>query len=117
MAASYEPPLGVIRLTITTTASTGIIYWPLTTSTGSVGLGDEPLEMLQSAEELRQTQLAAWSREAILAATRVLRTDDVDRTGVLPQRPRSEASESLHARPRFKRRVCAGSSRYRVLRA
>lgn len=108
--------MGQIWVTVTSTASTGIIYLPISNNTGTAGLG-VPVEMLQSAEELRQTQLAAWSREAILEATKVLRKDDVDPTGLVPYRPRREAAESLHERPKFRGRVCAGSSRYRVMRA
>lgn len=66
---------------------------------------------------LRQRQLLAWTREAIQAAREALRATDDDPSGLLARRPRREASRRLHAQPRFRGRICSGSSRYRVMRS
>lgn len=95
-----------------TTASTGIIRITLSAISSGTNIPPPPEP---TAEELRLRQLYAWTREAIQEARETLRTTDDDPSGVLPHRPRSEPSVSLHEVPRFRRRICAGSSRYRVM--
>lgn len=94
------------------TATTGTIYFPLT------GYADNtwPILPTLTAEELRQRQLLLWTQEAIQEACEKLRVSPVDPSGVLHYRPRREPSKRLHDQPKFRRRICAGSSRYRVMR-
>lgn len=95
-----------------TTATSGVVTITFSVTSTGTNLSPPPEP---SAEELRRWQLRQWTLAALLAARLALRTGHDDPTGVLPRRPRRKATERLHERPRIRGRVCAGSSRYRVL--
>jgi hypothetical protein len=66
-------------------------------------------------KRVRQQQLFMWTQQAIQEARKTLRRPGDDPSGLLPLRPRSEASKRLYDRPKFRGRICSGSNRYRVL--
>lgn len=97
-----------------TTATSTTVVIRITTG---IATGSNTIFIQQPPDpkEARRRLLFALTQEAIQEARETLRKVDDDPSGLLPRRPRGKAYERLHVRPRSKGRVCAGSSRYRVL--
>ncbi len=96
---------GVTSTTITITFPVGSI--------GSMISYFPPPRMNPRAE--RRELLFQWNRQAVQAAQEALRAGLAEAKGPLAGRPCRGPSERLHDVPRVKGRVCAGSSRYRVV--